>query len=121
MRPPCERVVSYILPAIRSMIVSELRTTYKLKQIEIAKRLNVSQSAISQYNTKVRGSIFDLKEFDNELEDEIEKISEMVIKNVGEEKNEKLMDRICSICRSLQSEYFKDIFSEINEISNNEP
>ncbi|MFX1286314.1 MAG: transcriptional regulator [Promethearchaeota archaeon] len=119
MRPPCERVVSYILPAIRAMIVSELQTTYKLKQVDIAKRLNVAQSAISQYSTKTRGSILDLKEYDNKLEDEIKIISNMLVKNEGQETNEKMMNKICSICRSLQCKHFKDMFDKTNIYSGN--
>jgi predicted transcriptional regulator len=56
MKPPCEVIVSKVLPNIRAGIVKILIEEYKMKQIEISKILGISQSAISQYYTSSRAS-----------------------------------------------------------------
>ena len=110
MRPPCEIIVSYVLPAIRAMVVDELKTTHKLKQVDMAKRLKVSQSAISQYNTQARGAIYNIEKYKPEFDDEIKDIANMIDKNESEKK---LIGKLCSVCRSLQNKHFKEILCDI--------
>ena len=52
---PCEFAVRMIMPTARAFIAKELHHTYKLRQHEIASRLNVTQSAVSQYLRNKRG------------------------------------------------------------------
>ena len=114
MRPPCEIVVSYVLPAIRAMIVDELKTTQKLKQVEMAKRLNVSQSAISQYNTQARGAIYNIERYKSEFDDEIRRLANMIVNNENEDM---IVDKLCSVCKSLQNKHFKEIICDIKGYS----
>jgi predicted transcriptional regulator len=55
MRPPCEPIVQYILPAFRCLVARELVERYKFSQVEIADRLGTTQAAISQYFSSKRG------------------------------------------------------------------
>ncbi|OGI14771.1 hypothetical protein A3K63_02760 [Candidatus Micrarchaeota archaeon RBG_16_49_10] len=55
MKLYCEIVNDDILPAVRSIIARELLTTYKLKQMEAAKLMHLSQPAISNYSKQSRG------------------------------------------------------------------
>ncbi len=56
MRVLCEVVVSDILPTLRSLITRELVQNYKLSQIVISKKLGITQPAVSQYKSGIRGS-----------------------------------------------------------------
>ncbi len=51
-----EFMVKEALPALRSVIANELINTYKMTQTEVAKRINLSQAAVSQYARKLRGA-----------------------------------------------------------------
>ena len=58
MKPPCEVIVKQILPAIRAALVKDLTERHKLNQLEIAKRLGISQPAVSQYRSQLRGASY---------------------------------------------------------------
>lgn len=59
---PCEVAVKCILPVVRAMIAKELMTKHKLKQVETAKLLGVSQPAISLYFRNRRGKAINLED-----------------------------------------------------------
>ncbi len=50
----CEVVVE-MLPSLRALVAEELMNEYKLSQKEIARRLFVTQPAVSQYLRNLRG------------------------------------------------------------------
>ncbi len=54
MKAPCENVVWYVLPAIRSELAKELAKV--MSQKEISKILGITQAAVSQYVSNKRGS-----------------------------------------------------------------
>ncbi len=56
MRVLCEVVVSDILPTLRSLITRELVRNYKLSQVDISKKLGITQPAVSQYKSGMRAS-----------------------------------------------------------------
>lgn len=55
MRPPCEPIVQYVLPAFRCLVAKELVDKYNLSQVEVAVKLGTTQAAISQYFSSKRG------------------------------------------------------------------
>ncbi len=55
MKITCEIIVHEILPTLRAAIAKELITNYNLNQGEVAKLLDVSQPAVSQYLRQIRG------------------------------------------------------------------
>lgn len=55
MRPPCELVVRYVLPAFRSLIARELVENHHLSQTVVADRLGTTQAAVSYYLDSKRG------------------------------------------------------------------
>lgn len=55
MRPPCELVVRYVLPAVRSLVARELVEKYHLSQMTVADKLGTTQAAISFYLNSKRG------------------------------------------------------------------
>jgi len=74
MLVPCEVAVKCVLPAVRAMIAQELMTKHKLKQVETAKLLGVSQPAISLYFRKKRGKAIDLQN-ESDIADLVENLA----------------------------------------------
>jgi predicted transcriptional regulator len=52
----CEVVVSDFLPALRALIAKELIQTYNFTQQEVAKKLKITQPAVSYYLHELRGT-----------------------------------------------------------------
>lgn len=55
LRPPCELVVRYVLPAFRSLVAKELIEKYDFSQVAVAEKLGMTQAAISYYLYSKRG------------------------------------------------------------------
>jgi len=55
LRPPCELVVRYVLPAFRSLVARELIEKYDFSQVAAAEKLGTTQAAISHYLYSKRG------------------------------------------------------------------
>jgi predicted transcriptional regulator len=55
MKTVCEIVVNDVLPTLRAAVAKELIKSYNLNQSEVAKLLDVSQPAVSQYLRQLRG------------------------------------------------------------------
>ncbi|MFQ5908462.1 MAG: transcriptional regulator [Thermoplasmata archaeon] len=55
MLQPYELVVHKVLPTIRARLARILLEEYRMKQVEVADRLGVTQATVSHYNTYARG------------------------------------------------------------------
>jgi len=55
LRPPCELVVRYVLPAFRSLVAKELIEKYDFSQVAAAEKLGTTQATISHYLYSKRG------------------------------------------------------------------
>jgi len=73
---PQEIEVWYILPAIRKKIA--LKLIEKMPQKDVAKLMCITPAAVSQYKKKKRAKV---EIFDKEMEQELEKSIEKIIKN----------------------------------------
>jgi hypothetical protein len=56
MRPPCEVVIKYVLPAFRCSVARSLVTEYGFTQVKAAAALGTTQAAVSYYLGERRGS-----------------------------------------------------------------
>ncbi|MEM3727331.1 MAG: transcriptional regulator, partial [Candidatus Bathyarchaeia archaeon] len=63
MKPPCMIIVANILPVIRALVAKRLMEKYNFKLVDVAKKMNVTPSAITQYMKGCRGGKI-LKEID---------------------------------------------------------
>ena len=98
MKPPCEIVVWYVIPAIRSELAKEL-LNLGMKQKDVSELMDITQPAVSQYITDKRGSGIKLpddvrqmiKDFARELYD-------------GEADKSDLISRVCIICKHVKTE-----------------
>jgi hypothetical protein len=96
---PCEVAVKSLIPAIRSAIARELIKTYRLKQIEAANLLGITQTAVSKYITNTRGTTInfaDIKDIDA-LVTEI--ASDLVNNNIP---SCDLSKKVCLACKIIR-------------------
>ncbi|MCK5562646.1 transcriptional regulator, partial [Candidatus Bathyarchaeota archaeon] len=61
MPMPCEVAVKSVVPAIRAGLAKELVQTHKLRQIDIANLLGITQTAVSKYTRDVRGRVVQIE------------------------------------------------------------
>lgn len=98
MKPPCEIVVWYLIPGIRSVLAKEL-FELGMKQKEISSILDITQPAVSQYLSDKRGNEVG---FNIEILGMINKLAH----DLKDGKIEKIdiIPRICEICRKTKAE-----------------
>lgn len=100
MRPYCETVVQFILPTLRALIAKELMEKHNLTQQDAAKKLGISQAAISQYRRELRGFRTKILQKNKKINDEIENFAS---KLVSEGLNHtSTMKDFCSICKNIR-------------------
>jgi len=95
MKVPCENVVWYVLPTIRSELAKELAKA--MSQKEISEILGITQAAVSQYVSNKRGSKIELQD------DALAAIADLAddIARVGAGDP---TQRICEICKKIQED-----------------
>ncbi len=101
MKPPCEIIANQVLPFIRAMVAKRLVEGYGLSQSLAAKRLGMSQPAISQYKRELRGSRAELREYPKLL-DMVNSLARGV--SDGSLSQEQATLEFCRICRYLKFE-----------------
>ncbi|MCD7782237.1 MAG: transcriptional regulator [Methanosphaera sp.] len=98
MKPPCEIVVWYVIPSIRSKLAKEL-LALGMKQKEISELLEITQPAVSQYISDKRGDELD---FDPVVEQYIKDMAKDM-KN-GDLESIDLIPRFCHICKTIKTQ-----------------
>jgi hypothetical protein len=96
MRSPCEIIIWYVLPSIRSELAKEL-VNWGLSQKEIAKRLGITQPAVSQYVREKRGRGIEFKE---DVMLAIRKLAKDLIDN----GIDNLILGVCEICAQVRED-----------------
>ncbi|KXA93609.1 hypothetical protein AKJ64_00050 [candidate division MSBL1 archaeon SCGC-AAA259E17] len=103
MRPPCEIIVKKGLPAIRALLVKDLIDRHNLSQKQAAKRLGITQAAVSQYLSSIRGDGKLEKELEKaEIFDEIQNLSDKVAAEDSDKSQ--IINDICDICDLIRKE-----------------
>ncbi|KXA93562.1 hypothetical protein AKJ65_06190 [candidate division MSBL1 archaeon SCGC-AAA259E19] len=118
MRPPCEIIVAKALPAIRTVLVRDLVDRHDLSQKQAAERLGVTQAAVSQYLSSIRGDEKLEKKLEKlEIFSEIQSLSDKVATE-GSDKSQIISD-ICDICDLIRKEgtLCKIHFDEVPSLS----
>jgi len=93
-KAPCQVIVWDILPAIRAAIAIEL-VSNGVSPLEVAKMLDTTPSAISQYRSKKRGYRV---EFEGEVKESIRRLAEDIKAGACND----IVTIICEICRQLR-------------------
>ena len=96
MTVACEKMVRYVLPWIRKEFAKIMVSELKLPQVQVAKKLDVTEPAISQYLSSKRG---------NEIEIDNEKVL-LAVKEASYRiiEGSNLSREICKICRLIRME-----------------
>ena len=105
MKPPCEIVVWYVIPAIRSELAKEL-LNLGMKQKDVSELMDITQPAVSQYITDKRGSGI-------KLNDDVRQMIKDFAQELAEEKATKadLIGRTCAICKNIET---SDVLKQLN-------
>ena len=95
MKFPCENVVWYVLPAIRSELSKELAKV--MSQKKISEILGITQAAVSQYVSNKRGSKIEFQE------DVVGAIHELA-NDIAAGNHDNPASRICEICIKVRED-----------------
>ena len=106
MKPPCEMVVWYVIPAIRSELAKDL-LNLGMKQKDISELMDITQPAVSQYLTDKRGSGI---EFNDEIKDLIKDFANDLAN--GNANKSDIISRTCAICKRIKTE---DILCQLHK------
>jgi len=112
MSMPCEVAVKSVVPAIRAGLAKELVQTHKLKQIDIASLLGITQTAVSKYTRDVRGRVVQIENVE-EVQQMITRTAMMLVN--GGMSRRQLVIRFCEICRLVRQ---KGLMCELCKRSN---
>ena len=107
MKPPCEIVVRYLLPTLRAMVVEELSEQYGLKQEQSARRLGMTQSAISYYLSGSRGAgkIGNHRMTALRKNPRVKGAVKQIAKGIANDRmtTMQMIDELCETCKALRS------------------
>lgn len=102
MRPACEVVAQYVLPAFRSLIAKTLIEEHNFSQVATAKELGITQASISQYLYSKRGE---------KIMKQLEKVPQVqfsakeIARNIADGKFTPIdaMQSFCKLCMDLRN------------------
>ncbi len=103
MRAPCEIMSKYVLPSVRSIIVNYLYEEVGLSQLEIARKLKISQSTVSRYVNNERGLYKEIISSIPGFSDIMEVIKKEIMKKEGQREN-----ILCITCEFLREKNYTD-------------
>lgn len=98
MRPPCEIVVWYVIPTIRSELAKEL-LNLGMKQKQISEILDITQPAVSQYISDKRGHGI---KFEPEVQNMIKDFAQDLVD--GKASQMDIIPKMCEICKKVKAE-----------------
>ncbi len=100
----CETIFDDTLPAVRAIITNEMIKTYGMNQFEVAQKLGITQPAVSQYLSGLRGKrVRQLMTNPKLLEGMKQLTADIVSGRVN------LHEKICEICATTRKH---NIYSE---------
>lgn len=100
MKPFCEPIVKNIFPLVRSIITEIMLKEYNMSQLEIAKKLDISQAAVSYYLNGLRAKQVNIIKQNKELMKKIEDfVKEIVYSDLDENR---IQEFFCDVCRKIR-------------------
>jgi len=112
VRPPCEIVVWYVIPTIRSELAKEL-LNLGMKQKQISEVLDITQPAVSQYISDKRGHGI---KFEEEVQDMIKGFARDLVE--GKATQMDIIPKMCEICKKIKAE---EVVCQIHKDKDNIP
>jgi uncharacterized protein len=102
MKPFCEIIVADVMPAVRSIITAELSKTYDLSQVQISKKLGVTQPAVSQYMRALRGQKVKALMANEKVMAMVSKLARDIA--TGDVEPKFMHRSLCAICKTIREE-----------------
>jgi predicted transcriptional regulator len=99
LKQPCEIVVWYVIPTVRSLLAKEL-FSLGMKQREISELLDITQPAVSQYLSDKRGGRE--VQFTDEINKRIKELAFQLKEGLAGEED--IIANVCEICRKIRAE-----------------
>jgi predicted transcriptional regulator len=97
---PCEIGVQTVLPAIRALMARTIVEKHGMKEKQVAELLGLSQSAISRYTKKNRGSVITIENVP-----EVQKLVDQMINLLLHEKphqTTEILELLCQTCKVIR-------------------
>jgi len=98
MKTFCEIVVSDFLPAMRAMVAKELINNYHMTQTDVAKKMGMTQPAVSYYMRELRGTKVKILQKNEKLLEFVKKVAA----EIAADKHETI--NMHEICKHLRDE-----------------
>ena len=99
MSLPCEFAVRSVVPAMRALVARKLSIVYSMKQADIAFRLGITQSAVSQYMRNARGRAIIIDGID-EVQDLVQILADGLASNSLSKRQ--ITKRYCEACKVVR-------------------
>ena len=97
MRAPCEVSLWYVLPLIRRCLARDLMENHGMTQAAIARKLSLTDAAVSQYITGKRGSE------DPDCSSISAKIATAAKMAVKAKDDKAIQNEICRLCKHIST------------------
>ncbi len=97
---PCEIGVQTVLPAIRALMARTIMEKHGMKEKQIAELLGLSQSAISRYTKKNRGSAITIENVP-----EVQKLVDQMIHLLlygNPHQTTEILELLCQTCKVIR-------------------
>jgi len=98
---PCEKILKRYLPALKAGIAKELYERHDMNQVEIAKKLGLTQAAVSKYLSKGVGKNKDAAAVNSQISKSSKKIAAHIASSRLSE--DELCRIICEECLKISN------------------
>ncbi len=104
MKALCERMSAEMFPAVRALIAKELVDSLGFNQLETARKMGLTQPAISQYRNELRGVRVKVLKGNLKIFSRIQESARLIAKS-RKRDNTKLSEEImCSVCKEIRGQ-----------------
>ncbi len=114
MLQPQEVVVAKLLPTIRARLAKELLRTYKMKQVDVARSMGITQAAVSHYNTQSRGVDQDMMRRFPEIKGFVDVLAHRIAAGMSMSQQISTINDFCS--NLMQTARFCDYHKSLGDI-----
>jgi predicted transcriptional regulator len=103
MKQPCEHIVRNVLPAIRALIAKSLVIDNGLTQVTAARKLGMTQAAVSFYLGSKRGEQrLDTLASNDKVRTAVTEVTAQLLADTTGTYD--VVTRLCELCEALRSE-----------------
>ena len=106
-----------LLPTIRARLAKELLRAYKMKQVDVARSMGITQAAVSHYNTQSRGVDQDMMRRFPEIKGFVDELAGRISKGMTMSQQISEINEFCT--GLMQTARFCDYHKSLGDIDVN--